>query len=329
MKSISFSKGIEKDININISQGYYKEFSKRYASKYGTLMIIDSNLKNHLNPGTDKNIFYVKGGNETKYFDKYLELCKIVVEGSYSNLVVIGGGSLIDMVGYVFHTLDFPTGTLTVMPTTLSSMIYLPVSGEFYLDMNYTRNFLKVRGYPDLVYIDPYFCKFLDKKDMKNHFFLGYILGLLFDNNFASLSLKYSKNFIRLDLEDYLYSAVKFVLSLYSNDLPFPGTKLMKYIADTSVKSDFVQSESLSFAFLLYLSFKFGYIHEESFQEIFEKIRSFEDLKSSKIQNIKAKVNNVPIREILLKEDGFVDLLLNFGELKDLLLEFKSLLRGV
>jgi len=40
-------------------------------------------------------------------------------------------------------------------------------------------------------------------------------------------------------------------------------------------------------------------------------------------------VNNVPIREILLKEEGFVDLLLNFGELKDLLLEFKSLLRGV
>ena len=58
-------------------------------------------------------------------------------------------------------------------------------------------------------------------------------------------------------------------------------------------------------------------------------IRSFVDLKSSKIQNIKAKVNNVPIREILLKEDGFVDLLLNFGELNDLLLEFKSLLRGV
>jgi 3-dehydroquinate synthase len=103
----------------------------------------------------------------------------------------------------------------------------------------------------------------------------------------------------------------------------------MKYIADTSVKSDFVQNESLSFAFLVYLSFKFGYIREEKFQEIFEKIRSFEDLKSSKIQNIKAKVNNVPIREILLKEDGFVDLLLNFGELKDLLLEFKSLLRGV
>ncbi|HBT51532.1 MAG TPA: hypothetical protein DEA49_05405, partial [Petrotoga sp.] len=155
MKSISFSKGLEKDININISHGYYEEFSKRYASKYGTLMIIDSNLKKHLTTGSGKNIFYVKGGNETKYFDKYLELCKVMVEGSYSNLVVIGGGSLIDMAGFVFHTLDFPKGTFTVIPTTLSSMIYLPVSGEFYLDMNYTRNFLKVSGYPDLVYIDP------------------------------------------------------------------------------------------------------------------------------------------------------------------------------
>ncbi|POZ88445.1 MULTISPECIES: hypothetical protein [Petrotoga] len=329
MKSISFSKGLEKDININISHGYYEEFFKRYVSKYGTLMIIDSNLKKYLTTGSGNNIFYVKGGNETKYFDKYLELCKVMVEGSYSNLVVIGGGSLIDMAGFVFHTLDFPKGTFTVIPTTLSSMIYLPVSGEFYLDMNYTRNFLKVSGYPDLVYIDPYFCKFLDKKDMKNYFFLGYILGLLFDNNFANLSLKYSKNFIRLDLEDYLYTTVKYVLSIYSNDLPFPGTKLMKYITDTSVKSDFVQNEALSFAFLAFLSFKFGYIQEERFQNIFQNIKNFEDLKSSKIQNIKAKVNNVPIREILLKEEGFVDLLLNFGELKDLLLEFKSLLRGV
>lgn len=329
MKSLSFSKGIEKDITINLNVGYYESFLKKYTSKYGTLLIIDEKLKRNLDFEDRSNIIFEKGGSEAKYFDRYLELCKIMMSENYSNLIVVGGGSLIDLAGYVFHTLDFPKGTFTVVPTTLSSMIYLPVSGEFYLDLNYTKNFLKVSGYPDFVYVDPYFCKFLEKHDMKNHFFLGYILGLLFDKNFATLSLKYSKNFIRLDLEEYLYSSVKFALSLYSNDFPFPGTKLMKYLIDTTNSPDFIKNEALSFAFLVFLSYKFDYIKEKNFVNIFENIIRFNNLKSVKIKSIKSTIKNIPIREVLITEDGFESSILNFGEIKDYIPEFNGLLRGV
>lgn len=48
MKSISFSKGIEKDIHININMNYYEEFLSKYLSRYGSLLIMDSGLKNIL-----------------------------------------------------------------------------------------------------------------------------------------------------------------------------------------------------------------------------------------------------------------------------------------
>lgn len=331
MKSINFSKGIEKEINININLAYYEDYLNKYVSKYGTLMVIDSKLKKHVKFHDYENIVFIPGGQEAKYFDKYLDLCKTIIKGNYNDLVVVGGGSLIDQVGYTFNTLDFPKGRLTIVPTTLSSMIYLPVSGEFYLDMNYTKNFLKVNGYPDIVYVDPYFCKYLEKDNMKKYFILGYILGLLFDKKFAELSFKYSKNFLRLDLEEYLYQAIKFVLSLYSNDLVFPGTKLVKYLIDTEHKKnlEFIESEYITFVFLSYVSLKLGYIDEDMFENIYKDLKSFGLSKSFYSQIIKLKSQNIPIFETLITRNGFVNLHLNLSELMEFVPEFKVLMRGV
>ena len=65
--------------------------------------------------------------------------------------------------------------------------------------------------------------------------------------------IKIFKNFIKLDLEEYLYIAIKNVLSLYSNDLGFPGTRLSKFIIEPDFKMNnfFVESECLSFIFIL------------------------------------------------------------------------------
>lgn len=329
MKSISFSKGIEKDINININMNYYEEFLSKYVSKYGSLLIIDSSLKKYFNY-SNNNIVFIKGGPEAKYFDRYVELCKLITNGDYSNIIVVGGGSLIDMVGFTYNTLDFPKANLIVVPTTLSSMIYLPVSGEFNLDMNYTKNYLKVSGYPDLVYIDPYFCKFLDKTAMKKQFIFGYLVGLLFDKKFAELSLRYSKNFIKLDLEEYLYIAIKNVLSLYSNDLGFPGTRLSKFIIEPDFKMNnfFVESECLSFIFLSYLSYKLGYLSGNNFEHLVKDIKGSLGFSNLPFKSLKAKKYSIPINEILLTDDGFINYYINYMELEELLPEFKVFVRS-
>ncbi|HOB15533.1 MAG TPA: hypothetical protein PK894_00445 [Defluviitoga sp.] len=329
MKSISFSKGIEKDIHININMNYYEEFLSKYLSRYGSLLIMDSGLKKYFNYDGD-NVVFVKGGPEAKYFDKYVELCKLITNGDYSNIIVVGGGSLIDMVGFTYNTLDFPKASLIIVPTTLSSMIYLPVSGEFNLDMNYTKNYLKVSGYPDLVYIDPYFCKFLDKSVMKKQFIFGYLVGLLFDKTFAKLSLKYSKNFIKLDLEEYLYTAIRFVLSLYSNDLVFPGTRLSKFLIEPDFKMNnfFVESECLSFVFLSYLSHKLGYLSELNFKSIVNDIKNSLSFSNLPLRNLKAKKFSIPLNEILLTDDGFISYYINYTEIEELLPEFKVFVRS-
>jgi len=330
LRSISFIGNEGKKIEINIGYGQYKKIIKTISQKYGTYTVADSKIRSMIE--SKSFIKYVRGGEEAKFIDKYLEVADKIVSNDVSTLIGIGGGSVLDLCGYTVNTINCAVKNLILFPTTLNSFIQANINGYFFLDMNYSYNYLKVRGYPDIIYIDPDFLLKIPGNILRKMFFSGYSLGFLFDKNYCKLSMKYAHNFLGLDVEEYIYENLMFLTYLYSSQEIFlPGSNLIKYFY--SKPGDFKKEYSIVFSniflFLAYISLSNGYISSEQYASVKKDMIDLELYNKNIMQFIAFDKVNFGIEEVVPHaQSSFRRVFLHKEELKEVLLEFMQSNRG-
>ncbi|WP_190614412.1 hypothetical protein [Tepiditoga spiralis] len=299
MKNLILSKNIKSDINVFIKENFHEKIIDNYDEKEDVLFIVDTKLRNFLK--IKNNIKFIKGGEEAKYLDKYLDLCQTIEKNKFNIVIGIGGGSLMDLIGYTLNTLNHNIKKIILIPTTLTSMIFPPISGFFGIDMNFKRDYLKVFGYVNEVYIDQSFLSLLSKQSLKKQFFCSYILGTYFDSNLSKLSLHYSKNFDNTDLEEFLINSIKNSMKFYKDNYEIPGYNLIKYFIKNPIEinNKFFEIYSSIFLLLSYISYIEGLISLEEFKMILNDTNEFGVFNKKIILNMKNNYINDYVTDII------------------------------
>ncbi len=116
-----------------------------------SLKILDSGARKALQIHPEDE-YLMPGGEHIKSIDRVLEVYQVLRASGRRAVTVIGGGSLIDLVGYAAST-HGEVDRLFLYPTTTVSQIMPPLSG-FSINFEFIKNLLKSCGLPDRVYVD-------------------------------------------------------------------------------------------------------------------------------------------------------------------------------
>ncbi|OQM34093.1 3-dehydroquinate synthase [bacterium endosymbiont of Pedicinus badii] len=134
---------------------------KKIFSKYIKKMIL--NLKN-------TKLYIVPGGEKIKSFFYYKKILFFLLKNLIrrnSCIIAIGGGSLIDLVGFASST--YLRGiSLFIFPTTLLSQVDSSIGGKNSINFSNKKNIIGTFYQPSLVVIDIIFLSSLKSKELSN-----------------------------------------------------------------------------------------------------------------------------------------------------------------
>ena len=116
-----------------------------------SLIILDSGARKALQIHPEDE-YLMPGGEHIKSIDRVLEVYQVLRTSGRRAITVIGGGSLIDLVGYAAST-HGEVDRLFLYPTTTVSQVMPPLSG-FSINFEFVKNLLNSSGLPDRIYVD-------------------------------------------------------------------------------------------------------------------------------------------------------------------------------
>jgi 3-dehydroquinate synthase len=201
-----------------------REIKKLKVHKIGvvTTKKIAKNLNKKLASLLDETtVFYVKEGEKCKDLKTVKFLWKKLIENNFTRqscLIALGGGSIIDVTGFVAST--FMRGIhLINVPTTLLAQVDASIGGKNSIDFE-GKNLIGTFYQPDLVIVDPTLLLTLPSVEFKNA--LAEILkyGLIWDKKFFDFIVKNWPK-IQKDLskiESLIKKCVKIKLYFVSRD---------------------------------------------------------------------------------------------------------------
>lgn len=186
------SVNIGKDLSTEIHMfkiDHLKEVANVFLSGFSPVFVLDSKVKlyhSHKIPKDDSMlVFPVYINEKSKSLDKVYELYSYLYQNINSNVSVVGvgGGSLLDLVGFSSKTIsgDIP---LLFIPTTLSSMLSPFVSGKFLVNFDRKKDFLSVKGSPNITVLDPNFIKTQDAYSLNQDCLVALSTGLTCEASF-------------------------------------------------------------------------------------------------------------------------------------------------
>lgn len=125
----------------------------------------------------------VESGEESKSFETYEKLCKIMLENHFTRtdcVVAVGGGVVGDLAGFVASTymrgVDFYN-----VPTTLLAQVDSSIGGKTAVNFGGIKNVIGSFYQPKKVLIDPETLKTLPKRQMSNGFAEIIKMAITFD----------------------------------------------------------------------------------------------------------------------------------------------------
>lgn len=304
MKNINFSASEGYETNIFITSDESFEDFNNFSEMYSTLTILDSKLRNTLK--FQKSAKFIRGGEEAKFLDKYLDIIEEIKKNEYHNILCAGGGAVLDVSGYSFFTLNFNKKNLIMYPSTFSSMILLPLTGNFYMDLNYKTNYLGVKGNPGKIIINTNFLKTLPISVLKNQFFSAYFVSKYMEKRYSELTVNYIKNFKNIDMEDYLYNFSSFFVSLISGYESVPGINLTDVIIRNTriIDFDYLKIYMYSYLIMLFISQLHGFFYDIDGEIDTIKIFGLFDRNYFK-QIYKNLSITIPFSELIITKNGF------------------------
>lgn len=171
------------------------------------------------------------GGEQTKSVESLIKLAQICQD--YINLqsifVVIGGGALIDTIGFLSGTLFRGLRYISI-PTSTMSMIDSAYGGKTGINL-LSKNQIGIYHHPEVVYVNPLFLKTLPV----NHFLSGLIEALkltFFNEDISMLWNKIASNLPCWEMDgifDLIKTAAGYKLELFETD-PFEEAKASLFL---------------------------------------------------------------------------------------------------
>ncbi|WP_053001063.1 hypothetical protein [Kosmotoga pacifica] len=120
-----------------------------------SIVVMDSGLNSFFTE-VPSEVHLLPGGEHVKSIDRVFELYQLFRTRNRSLVTAIGGGALIDLVGYSVYT-HSQVKELFAVPTTCLAQSLLPIHGRFYVNFEFRKDLLAVCGLPGRIYIDPEF----------------------------------------------------------------------------------------------------------------------------------------------------------------------------
>ncbi|KAF2955904.1 hypothetical protein [Marinitoga sp. 38H-ov] len=291
MKNILFETKNGDSIEILIGHNYYSKYINN--KRYNNYIIYDKKIEI-----IDKlnliNSISVIGNENLKNLDKYLNFLIKFTENNINSALVFGGYTTLELLGYTLENINITD--YSFFPSNLNSAIMPPLKGKYYLNFNWKKDLLTIKGYPKNVFIDTILFESISKTNFKNMFIVPYILGKIMNSKIAELSLNYSKfNFSVLDLEDYLYYSLKqWVYYLKNEGDIFPGETitLLFYNKKSGFNNNYLNVFGLSFLIELYISWYYGFLSFEEFEKIEKELTNNFDISYKLIEKIDLDLND-------------------------------------
>lgn len=252
-------------------------FQDRILSEEHTYTVIDTKVKSAI---TDLQTLYrkaypVSAGEHCKSIDRVFELYTVLqtLSPRAQMINVIGGGALIDLVGYALAT-SFQDLKMRAIPTTPFSQLYGFYQRSFYIHFDRKINQLSVFGIPHELWIIPFFLKAFAVEDLRKAHVVCFATALGFEERFfylveRSLSLLIHNQtnwtvFYELLREHHFLRAK---CSLEHRLIPGESMGILLQTA-TGFQMDFVDAFIKGLMLEAYISFKLGIIEESTLEMI-------------------------------------------------------------
>ncbi len=167
----------------------------------------------------DPYIMVIKEGEESKNFDNFLLLQKVMLENGFSRkdcVVALGGGVIGDLSGFAascfMRGIDFYN-----IPTTVLSQVDSSVGGKTAVDFMGVKNIVGTFYQPKKVLIDPDVLNTLSKRQIANGLVEAIKMAATFD---ADLFEKFEKinAYEELDIEDVIGKAIAIKADVVEKD---------------------------------------------------------------------------------------------------------------
>lgn len=176
------------------------------------IYLIDENVVSYFSQTTHlENLIIVHGGEKAKNFQSFEKVCEEVLSkiiDRSTHLIVIGGGAVIDLGGFVaaslLRGLDW-----SVVPTTLLSMVDTCLGGKVAINTSFGKNLVGAFHHPKYVFLDDSFLLTLPQKELDSG--KGEILkyGMLSESISDLILKKASIDEIIIECLNYKKSIVK------------------------------------------------------------------------------------------------------------------------
>ncbi len=252
-------------------------FQERILSEENSFTVIDTKVKSTISDLQPlyRKAYPVSAGEYCKSIDRVFELYTVLqaLSNRVQMINVIGGGALIDLVGYALAT-SFQDLKMRAIPTTPFSQLYGFYQRSFYIHFDRKINLLGVFGIPQELWIVPFFLKTFAVEDIRKAHAVCFATALGFQEHFYylvenSLSLLINNQtnwtvFYEL-LREHHYLRAKF--SLEYRLIPGESMGFLLQTA-TGFQMDYVDAFIKGLMLEAYISFKLGIIEESSFEMI-------------------------------------------------------------
>ena len=238
-----------------------------------------------------KNIFIFKiNGSEKiksfKFFQKISE--NLILKGidRDSCIIAIGGGTILDLSGFIASTI-LRGVKFILFPTTLLSQVDSSIGGKNGINSSNGKNLIGTFYQPDLIIIDPKILLSLSKRELKSGYAEVLKHALISDLSFFKFLEKNYHKIFNLELktlEQIIFKSIKIKSKFVNNDtkeiltndnsraiLNFGHT--FGHALETYYKynNKFTHGEAISIGMIIAskISYKFGYINEYELKKIF------------------------------------------------------------
>ena len=240
-----------------------------------SIVVMDSGLNDLLQEALG-NVHLLPGGEHIKSIDRVFELYQLFRMKGHSKVVAVGGGAIIDLVGYTAFS-HSQIKEFYAVPTTSLSQTILPLHGKFYINFEFRKDLLALNGLPDRIYINPEwsFSRYLERGNCELIPFL--LTAYSYDEHAFRYLERLLESGVELSIDtwsDILWLCVK----LYSEKVSdSPGVIGMGFanILESSfkLKLGFLNALAFGTVFEVWLGKIFGIVTEE--QDLLMLLRKF------------------------------------------------------
>ncbi len=202
-KKINFaSKGIKCSVEIEV-HSIKKKIESIINTNSNVIFLIDKKVLNVFKKVKNyKNLKYIalNCSEKIKSFQYYSMICSKVLSlgvDRKSVLVVIGGGTLGDLGGFIASTL-LRGIDLVLIPTTLLSQVDSSIGGKNGINTSFGKNLVGTFYQPKLIIIDPYFLSSLPKREILSGYAEIVKHAIIYDQKFFDWLNRNSKDIFKL-----------------------------------------------------------------------------------------------------------------------------------